>query len=50
MINNHGFINGRLTTPYFNLEKGEPQGDAISAYLLILALEVLFGLIKKMLT
>ena len=39
-----------LTTRYFNLEKGERQGDPISAYLFILALEVLFGLMKKMLT
>ena len=26
-------INGGLTTPYFNLEKGARQGDPISAYL-----------------
>ena len=35
-------INGGFTTPYFNLEKGARQGDPISAYLFILALEVLF--------
>ena len=40
-------INGGFTTPYFNLEKGARQGDPISAYLFILALEVLFELIKN---
>ena len=34
-------INGEFTTPYFNLEKGARQGDYISAYLFIPALEVL---------
>ena len=44
MINNHVFyINGGFTTPYFNLEKGSHQGDPISAYMFILALEVLFN-------
>ena len=33
-------INGEFTTPYFNLEKGARQGDYISAYLFIPALEV----------
>ena len=35
-------INGGKTTPYFNLEKGAHQGDQVSTYLFILALEVLF--------
>ena len=44
MINNHVFyINGGFITPYFNLEKGSHQGDPISAYMFILALEVLFN-------
>ena len=38
---------GRFTIPYFNLEKSARQGDPISAYLFILALEVLFELIKN---
>ena len=42
-----GVINGGFTAPYFNLEKGARQGDPISAYLLILDLEVLLGLIKN---
>ena len=42
-------INGGFTTRYFNLEKGAHQDDAISACLFILALEVLFELIKIML-
>ena len=40
-------INGGLTTSYFNLEKDAHQGDLISAYLFILALEVLFELIRN---
>ena len=36
-------LNGGITTPYFNLERGDP----ISAYLFILALEVLFLLIRN---
>ena len=34
-------IDGSNTTPYFNLEKGAYQGDPVSTYLFILALEVL---------
>ena len=39
--------NGIFTNIYFNLEKGACQGDPISAYLFIFALEVLFELIKN---
>ena len=40
-------INGGFTTQYFNLEKEACQGDPISTYLFILALEFLFELIKN---
>ena len=40
-------IFGGFTTQYFNLEKEACQGDPISAYLFILALEFLFELIKN---
>ena len=40
-------INGGNTTPYFNLEQGARQGGPVSAYLFILALEVLFVFIKS---
>ena len=40
-------INGGNTSPYFNLEKVAHEGDAVSAYLFILALEVLFVFIKS---
>ena len=37
----------RIYNSYFNLEKVARQGDPISAYMFILALEVLFELIKS---
>ena len=40
-------INGGIITPYFNLEKGARQGDPVSGYLFILALEVFFVFIKS---
>ena len=40
-------INGGNTTQHFNLEKGACQGDPILAYFFIMALEVLFTLIKN---
>ena len=40
-------INGGITTKYFKLNRGACQGDLISAYLFILALEILFMLIKE---
>ena len=40
-------INEGFTSRYFNLEKGARQGDPILAYLLILASDVLFELIKN---
>ena len=40
-------INGGTTTQCFNLERGAPQGDPVSAYLFILVLEILFLFIKK---
>ena len=39
--------NGGNTTPCFSLEKGAGQGDPVSSYLFILALEVLFVFIKS---
>ena len=40
-------INGGNTSPYFNLKKGDGQGDPVSAYLFIVALEFLFVFIKS---
>ena len=40
-------INGGRTTKYFKLNRGARQGDLVSAYLFILALEILFMLIKE---
>ena len=39
-------INGGHTTKYFRFERRARQGDPISAYLFILALEILFIFIK----
>ena len=39
-------INGSKTTPYFKLERGTRQGDPVAEYLFIIALEVVFSLIK----
>ena len=40
-------INGRFASQYFTLKRSACQGDPISAYLFIIALEVLFALIKN---
>ena len=40
-------INSGTTTKYCKLNRGAFQGNPISAYLFILALEILFLLIKK---
>jgi hypothetical protein len=40
-------VNDGTATTYFKLQRGARQGDPISAYLFIIALEVLFVLIKK---
>ena len=40
-------INGGTTTKYFKLERGARQGDPIAAYLFIIALEMLFIMIKN---
>ena len=40
-------INGGKTTKYFSLGRGACQGDPISTFLFILALEILFILIKS---
>ena len=39
-------INGGKATPYFKLERGTRQVDPILAYFIIIALEVVFSLIK----
>ena len=40
-------ITGGVTTQYFKLEKGGPQGDPVSAYLFKLCLEILFTIAKN---
>ena len=40
-------INGDSTTSYFKLEKGACPGDLISAYLFIIALEIISAMIKS---
>ena len=40
-------INGGFTAEYFKLDKGTRQGDRMSAYLVILVLEIVFNLIKQ---
>ena len=40
-------LNGGTTTKYFLLGRGARQGNPISAYLFVLALEILFQLIKS---
>ena len=40
-------INDATTTAYFKLQKGTRQVDPLSTYLFILALEILFYLIKS---
>ena len=39
-------IDGGKTTPYFKLERGTRQEDPMPVYLFIIALEVVFSLIK----
>ena len=40
-------INGGKTTKYFKLERGAWQGDLISAYLIIIFLEIFFMFLKN---
>ena len=40
-------VNGGITKKYFKLEKGAYQEDPISAYLLILVLEIVIAVIKS---
>ena len=40
-------MNEGVTTKYFSLKRGARQGDPISTFLLILALELSFVLIKS---
>ena len=39
-------MNGERIIKYFKLERGAHQGDPISAYLFILALEIIFIFVK----
>ena len=49
LLKNHEscVLNGGATTKYFLLGRGTRQGDPISGYLLKLALEILFHLIRS---
>ena len=47
IVDRNNFENGGTAAKYFNLSKGAHQGDPISAYLFILALEILFTLVKE---
>ena len=40
-------VNGGIAKKYFKLEKGAYQEDPISAYLLILVLEIVIAVIKS---
>ena len=40
-------LNGGTATKYFSIGRGVCQGDQISAFLFVLALEILFLLIKS---
>ena len=40
-------INGGSTKAYFSLEEGGRQGDQISAYLFLIALEIVYPMIKN---
>ena len=39
-------INGGKIIPFFKLERGTRQGDPVLTYLFIIALEIVFSLIK----
>ena len=48
MKNQESFVvNGGSTTIYFKLERGARQGDPIAVYLFIIALEMLFIMVKN---
>ena len=40
-------VNGGNTTQYFHLERGARQGDSVLSYIFILALEVLYVLVRN---
>ena len=47
MISNPAFEGGKVCYSVFHIKKGQRQGDPVSAYLFIFALQVLFTLIKS---